>query len=277
MNFLSDFLKGIIIGIGAVAPGVSGGTFAVMFGVYSKLTNAIANIFKDFLKKAIDLFPLGLGIGFGILSFSRVMQYLFQYHETNVKFLFIGLMLGTVPSVIKDANKKGFKKSYLIPCLIAFGITTIFTILQNSTINIIPGPSTGLLSNIFYGIIISFGTIIPGVSSSFILMYIGAYETLLDALVSLDLMVIIPVGIGFGLSILLFAKLINYLFSRAYGFTYYTVLGFVLGSALAIIPKAEYGSEILLGILYCVIGASLSYIFSNKIGENPLRKQNPTL
>jgi len=201
LSFFTTFLKGTIIGIGAVAPGISGGTFAVILGVYSRLTKAIANIFHDTIRKVIDLFPLGLGIGIGVLAFSRVMQYLFTYHETNVKFLFIGLMLGTIPSVIKDANKKGFRRSYLIPCMAALSLTIIFTILENDVINIIPDASPGLASLMVYGAIIGFGTIIPGVSASFILMYIGAYETLLDILVSIDIMRMIPVGMGFGLSI----------------------------------------------------------------------------
>lgn len=264
LKFLTDFLKGIIIGIGAVAPGVSGGTFAVVLGVYSRLTNAIANVFHDFFRKVRMLFPLGMGIVFGVLAFSRVMKYLFEYHETNIKFLFIGLMLGTIPLVIKDANKKGFKKSYLMPCIAAFSMTLSFTILEDNVIDVIPETSPGLLALIVYGVIIGFGTIVPGVSSSFILMFIGAYGTLLDALVSLDLMIIIPVGIGFGLSILLFAKIINYLFDKIYGFTYYAILGFVFGSMIAIIPRVELRFEIVFGIIYCIIGFLFTYTMSRK-------------
>lgn len=258
MKFLVDLLKGIIIGIGSVSPGVSGGAFAVMLGVYDKLTYAIANVFHNFKRKVITLFPLGLGIVIGILGFSRIMKYLFEFHEWQVKFLFIGLMCGTIPSVIKDANNKGFKTSYLIPFIIAFGMTTAFTVLEDNIINMIPDTSPGLLALIIYGAIIGFGTIVPGVSSSFILMYIGVYEILLDGLVSLDLMIIIPVGVGFGLSILLFARMINFLFRKAYGYTYYAVLGFVLGSIIAIVPPTQFGLEFVFGIVYCAIGIVIS-------------------
>lgn len=265
MNFLIDFLKGIIIGIGAVAPGVSGGTIAVILGVYSRLTRAIANIFHNFFKKVKTLFPLGLGIIFGVLAFSRVMKYLFYHHEINVKFIFIGLMLGTIPSVLSDANKKGFKRAYLIPSIIAFGITIAFTILENNTISIIPTISPDFMTLVFYGLIVGFGTIIPGVSSSIILMYIGAYETLLDVLISFNIGMIIPLGIGFVLSVILFAKIINYLFRKAYGFTYYTVLGFVLGSMVAIIPNVGIGYELVFGLIYSIIGFLFSFTFMNKL------------
>ena len=264
MNFIGDFLNGMIIGIGAVAPGVSGGTFAVMLGVYDKLTAAIANVFHNFKRKVVVLFPLGLGIVAGVLSFSRIMQYLFEYHEASVKFLFIGLMVGTIPSVIKDANKKGFRNIYLIPCITAFLITVAFTILEDKVINVISENNPSLVALVIYGVIIGFGTIVPGVSSSFILMYIGAYENLLDGLVNLDPMVIMPVGMGFGLSILLFAKLIDFLFKKAYGLTYYTVLGFVLGSIISIFPEIEFGIQLIFGIIYCLIGFFLSFLLGQR-------------
>ena len=262
MKFLSDFIKGIIIGIGAVAPGVSGGSFAVMLGVYDKLTDAIANIFHNLINKIKTLFPLGIGVCSGVLGFSKVMKYLFEHHESQVKFLFIGLMLGTLPYVFKEANKKGFKRTYILPCIIAFSITVLFMILENSFIDIIPESSPSLIALIIYGAIIGFGTIVPGVSSSFILMYIGAYEMLLDGIVSMDLMVIIPVGVGFGLSILLFANIINFLFKKAYGYTYYTILGFVMGSIISIAPPLDISMEFLFGFFISIIGGIVSYKLS---------------
>lgn len=259
MNFLSDFLKGMIIGIGAVAPGVSGGTFAVILGIYKKLTDAIANIFKDFRKKVIMLFPLGLGAVAGVLIFSKIMKYLFENYNTEVKYLFIGLMIGTLPAIFKEANKKGFKKAYILPCIITFGITVLFIILENGVINIITEGGTGLIELLVYGAITGFGTIVPGISSSFILMYIGAYEVMLDAIVNFDLTLLIPIGVGFALSILMFAKLISLLFKRFYGYTYYAVLGFVIGSIITIFPGIEFNFKYLIGILLCVVGFYLSY------------------
>jgi putative membrane protein len=259
MNFLSDFIKGIVIGIGAVAPGVSGGTFAVILGIYKKLTDAIANIFKDFRKKIIMLFPLGLGAVVGVLIFSKVMKYLFENYNAEVKYLFIGLMIGTLPAVFKEANKKGFKKIYILPCIITLGITVLFMILENGVINIIGEGKTGLMELLIYGAITGFGTIIPGISSSFMLMYIGAYEVMLDAIVNFDLMLLIPIGVGFALSILMFAKLISLLFKRFYGYTYYAVLGFVIGSIITIFPGIEFNLEYIIGLLLCVIGFYLSF------------------
>lgn len=262
MKILKDLLKGMIIGIGAVAPGVSGGTFAVILGVYDKITDAIANVFKDFYNIVISLIPLGIGILLGVLGFSNILNYLFTNYEFQVKFLFIGLMLGSINSVVNEANKKGFKPIYLIPSIIAFSITVLFMILENRVINIIPEANLDLASLIIYGGIIGFGTIVPGISSSFILMVIGAYEIIIKGIAEINLLIIIPVGIGFSVSVLIFANIINILFRRFYGYTYYTVLGFVIGSIIIMIPRFEFSMEYAIGIGLCVIGFLLSYGFS---------------
>lgn len=262
MKFLKDLLKGIIIGIGAVAPGVSGGTFAVILGVYDKLTDAIANIFQDFYSIVISLLPLVLGIVIGVLGFSNILNYLFSSYGFQVKFLFIGLMLGSIDSVINEANRKGYKPIYLFPCIIALCITVLFMILENKVINIIPEANSDLINLIIYGGIIGFGTIVPGISSSFILMLIGAYEIIIKGIAEANLLIIIPVGIGFSISIILFAKMINILFKRFYGYTYYTVLGFVLGSIIIMIPRLEFSFEYAIGLVLCTLGYLLSHSFT---------------
>ncbi len=263
MKFLTDFIKGLFIGIGAVAPGVSGGALAVIFGIYEKITDAIAGIFKDFRKNVIFFFPIALGGGVGVLAFSRIMKYLFLHYEVQVKYLFIGLMLGTLPSVLKQANKKGFKRVYIIPCIIAFGVTLLAIVLEKVGINIIPEVKPGILQLAAYGAIIGLGTIVPGISASFVLMYIGAYQVVLEGIANIDLAVLVPVGAGFVVSIVLFAKLISLLFKRIYGYTYYAVLGFVMGSIIAIFPGIAFNLKYLISIFIFAVGFYLSLSLSN--------------
>ena len=103
-----DFLKGLVIGIGAVAPGVSGGTLAVILGIYEKITHAIADLFNEFWKKVKEFFPLALGGAVGVLGFSNIINYLFHHYEVEVKYLFIGLMIGTFPALRRQADRKEF-------------------------------------------------------------------------------------------------------------------------------------------------------------------------
>lgn len=258
MEFLKSFLKGIALSIGAIAPGVSGGTLAVIFGIYERITEAIAHVFKNLKRNIIFFFPIALGGGFGILVFSRLINYLFTDYNIEVKYLFIGLMIGTFPSLFKQANKRGFKNTYAIPFIITLGIAAVFSILDNEAIKILPSNNQGVAQLIVYGSIIGFGTIIPGISASFILMYMGAYELVLDSIASLNIPMLIPIGIGFVLSIILFAKLISILFEKAYGYTYYGVLGFAIGSIIPIFPGFKMGFRYLIGLALLIGGLYIS-------------------
>lgn len=262
MNFISGFIKGLLIGMGGVAPGVSGGAIAVIFGLYERITDAIADVFKDFRKNVVFFFPIALGGCVGVLGFSKIMQFLFQYYEVQVKYLFIGLMIGTLPVVFKQANKKGFRKKYIVPYIITVGITLIAVVLENSGINIIPDAAPGFFQLASYGAIIGIGTILPGVSASFVLMYMGAYQIVLDGIADINITILVPIGIGFVISIFIFAKLISLLFKKAYGYTYYAVLGFVTGSIIAIFPGISFGTEYLVSLILFIMGFYISFSLS---------------
>jgi len=262
MNFLSGFLKGVAMGAGAIAPGVSGGALAVIFGLYDKITNFIAHLNKDFKSNLMFFIPIGIGAATGILIFSKIIEYFFQYYETEVRYAFVGLMLGTLPTVIKEANKKGYKQKYLIAFIISFVVTMIFTYLENNSVNIIKEAGSGPAHVIIYGIIIGFGTIIPGISASMILMYMGAYEIVIGAISNLNIQVIFYLGIGFVISILLFAKIISVLFEKAYGITYYTILGLVAGSIISIFPGFEISIYYFMNLIILILCFMFSYTLS---------------
>ena len=259
---LLDFLKGLAIGIGAVAPGVSGGTLAVIFGIYEKMTEAIATHFRDFWNKVKTFFFLGLGGVVGVIGFSNIIGYLFRYYELEVKYLFIGLMAGTFPALRKQANKQGFQITYLISFAITFTIAILFAILNNTASEGITGDQPHFLLLVLYGAVIGFGTIIPGISASFLLMYLGSYEVMIDGIARLNPWILIPAGIGFLISVLGFAKLINLLFQKAYGSTYYAIFGLTVGSIFAIFPGLGLSWRHMVSYLFLTGGFILSYYLS---------------
>ncbi len=267
MNFMSGFLKGMVMGAGAIAPGVSGGALAVIFGLYDKITYFIAHLDRNFKENLLFFIPVGIGGGAGVLLFSRIIEFLFQNYEKGVRYAFAGLMLGTLPTVVNEANKKGYRNKYLVPFMISLILTLIITYLENNAVNIIKDVETGPVHVVIYGIIIGFGTIIPGISASIILMYMGAYEIVIGAISNLNIAFIFFLGIGFVLSVLLFAKIISLLFEYVYGMTYYTILGLVLGSIIAILPQSESPAFFLLGFIVLVACGTLSYMLSSFIAK----------
>lgn len=266
MNFMSGFLKGLALGAAAVAPGVSGGALAVIFGLYDKITYFIAHFTKNFKENLLYFMPLGIGGAAGVLVFSRIIEYLFHYHEVEVKYAFIGLMLGTMPLVVGQANKKGYKQKYLIPFFITLSITLIGAYFENKAVNIIMDAGTASFNLIIYGMIIGFGTIIPGVSASIMLMYIGAYEIVISAISNIQIVMLFYLGIGFVLSVLLFARIISMLFEKAYGIVYYAILGLVLGSVISIFPGFSINLDYLLNLIILLACCMLSYSLT-KLGK----------
>ncbi len=266
MNFMSGFLKGLALGVAAIAPGISGGALAVIFGLYDKITYFIAHFTRNFKENVLYFLPVGIGGVVGVLVFSKIIEYLFHFYEVEVKYAFIGLMFGTIPFVVKEANKKGYKQRYLIPFVITLSITFLAAYFENNEVNIIMKSGTAPLSLIIYGIIIGFGTIIPGVSASIILMFIGAYEIVISAISNIQISMLFFLATGFVLSILLFSKIICMLFDKAYGITYYAILGLVLGSVISIFPGFALTFDYFLNLIILISCFCLSYSLS-KMGK----------
>ena len=155
----------------------------------------------------------------------------------------------------------------MIPFIITLSITFLLTYLENNSVIMISNADTSPVHLIIYGLIVGFGTIVPGVSASIILMYLGAYEVVIGAISNLQIVFIFYIGIGFILSVVLFAKLISMLFERAYGFTYYAILGLVLGSIISIFPGFEMSSYYFMNLLILLLCFIASYSLSRYVSS----------
>lgn len=240
MRFILDFLKGIFIGSGAILPGISSGVFCVIFGIYEKLVDSILNIFKDFKKNFIFLFPIALGGIVGVLLVSKLLKFLFATYPTPTNFCFIGLILGSIPALFRKANcKTGFRLHYLIYFITTFLLGTLSIKLEHifpQLINLELG-SNYFLYLVLAGFLMSAGVVIPGVSSSVILMTLGVYSNYISAIANINLTILFSMGIGLIIGCTLFLMLIQFLFSKYYAQTFYAIIGFVLGSVLILYQR----------------------------------------
>ncbi len=235
-QWILHFLQGMLVGGGAILPGVSGGVLMVTFGIYRPMMELLSHPFKS-LPKLYRLFiPIILGFGAGFIFFAKVLSVLFTLFEIYAICLFVGLIMGTVPQLFRDAQKDGSGNGAWRG--FAIGISLVFAFLVFL--------STGLNMNItadhwgwfaFCGIIWGLSMIIPGLSSSSILIFVGLYQQMTDGIASLNFGVIIPLLAGVGLTIILLAKLVNGLFERFNSIASHTVNGIVIASTLLIIPK----------------------------------------
>lgn len=249
-------LKGMAMGAADVVPGVSGGTIAFISGIYQELVESISNInfslfktltkegFKAFWEKANANFLLALitGILISILSVLKLMHFLLENHPVQLWAFFFGLVLASIIFVGKQVSKWNFLNIALlfISAGIAYGLTLLETF----------SGADGYLYLFFAGALASCAMILPGISGAFILVLLGAYKLVTDAVHEYDFKKIAAVGLGAIIGLLSFSKLLKWLFKNYENATLAVLTGFILGSLNKIWPwKKTLKSEIVNGKL----------------------------
>ena len=240
--FLLNFFKGIGIGIANVIPGVSGGTMAVLFGIYDKLVEAIANFIKADKEKKIEyikfLFPLIVGCGVGILFFANIIGYLYENYPIYTKAVFIILVLPSIPVIIKGENFNNLKN------ILAFAFGLMFVIGFFMITHKFSGNSFARqeVFTTMYGIKLTIcgalaggAMIIPGISGSLLLLALGEHENVINYIGRIDIIPLLYFSVGVGIGILLFTKIINYFLVNFRGKTLFVILGIVVGSLIELI------------------------------------------
>ena len=258
MDFLYSTLKGVFIGAGAILPGISSGVLCVIFGIYEKLVNSILELFKDFKKNVTFLLPIVIGVTIGFFLFGSLLNYFFSSYNAECKLLFLGLILGSIPSLFKEANKKKkFRLSFLLYTFISFAFGLFLFLLENKISNSCNSIENNFIFLFLSGFAMSSGIIIPGISSTVILMCFGTYFIYLESISILNLSILIPMGIGVLCGSIFFLFLIRFLFKNYSYQTYYSIIGFVLGSIFVLIPNSFNILSIFLFILGLIIALKL--------------------
>lgn len=260
MKFVWNFFKGILIGAGAILPGISSGVLCVIFGIYDKLVSSIVHFFKDWKKNFSFLFPICLGTGIGIILFGNALRWLFINYSTETKFTFIGLILGSIPLLVKEANKKKFHFFYVLFFLFTFILSLFLIYLENyiPTINI---ENVHFFYLFICGLIMSIGVVVPGVSSTVILMLLGIYNLYLVSVSTLQLTILTPMGLGLLIGGFFFLKIIEFLFQKFYVQTYYSIIGFVCGSVFILYEPIVFNFAGLTALSCLFFGFILSRFF----------------
>ena len=262
------FLKGFLAGIGAITPGLSGGVMMVVFGIYEPLVRWLANIRYKFLEHLRFFLPVGIGGVLGVVAFSAVIDFAFENYATQFTWLFIGFIAGTLPSLLKTAGREG-RKQWHWALLVLAAVAVFFLMRWMETIRTVqvePSFFAWLLSGALTGL----GLVVPGLSPSNFLIYMGLYQPMANGIKSLQMGVIIPLILGVVLVIFAFAKLVNWLFTKHYAFMYHLIIGVVLGSTAAIIPAGVSGiGMILVCALLFLVAAAASFALAKLDEKNP--------
>ncbi len=259
------FLKGVIVGLGAIAPGLSGSILLVIFGLYQKIVNTVSNIFKDFKKNLLFLVPLALGIGVGVIVFAKVIKIPLDAFPMQTNYAFLGLILGAMPMLWREVRREGFKPRHYFFSAGAFIVGGLFFILSYGRFPDITEPS--FFESVILGLAVACAYLIPGVDSFAILSSFGLYNLWIDSIDAFDFGVLLPAVIGLAIGGIAISLIFNKLLSKFYTGTYSIVFGLFIAVILNFtikecIPK-DFGAATIISLVFLVLGIAFSYAFSH--------------
>lgn len=259
-----NFVKGFIIGIGKIIPGVSGAMLATIMGVYDKSIFYICN-FKSNVKEGIRyLFPIGVGIVLSIILFSKIISMCLNKYYSITMFFFVGLIIGGFPFVINKVKKKDYFIS-----VVSFSLFFLISVFNINNSYVLRNNFIDTVIYFFSGGIEAIGTIVPGVSGTALLMIVGTYDSIVYSIGNLtNFKIIFPFIIGIILFILLFVKLVDYLFRKYNDKMYAFILGVLVSSTVLLVIQVFKDKviflDVLIGIIFMFIGIFISSLFKEK-------------
>ena len=263
---MKNFLKGIIVGIGGVSPGLSGSVLLIIFGLYRETLDALGNFLKNVRKNVRFLLPLILGMFTGVLLFSKMIDFFMNQYEMPTLFCFLGLILGTLPMIWKEVKKEGFSNKYYTYIVIAFVLGTCFFKLNPNVFPQVTEPT--LLQSILLGAAVAATAIIPGVDPAVFLSTLGLYRAYVAALANFDLTVLLPMLIGLGIGAVVISFCMSALFKRFYTATYSVIFGIFLCMMPNILSEncvLGFNGTSVISILLLIVGFFISYF----LGKGP--------
>lgn len=276
-------LKGVMMGVANIIPGVSGGTMAVSMGIYDKIIHAATHIISEFKKSMKLLLPIILGMLIGIVVLARILEYMFARIPFQTNLLFIGLIIGGLPAITKKVKGKTIRPGHILVCLVFFVIVAGLALIGEQE-----GASADLsfgivnIVKIFgVGIVASATMVIPGVSGSMMLMLMGYYNPILstindfiDNLIGFNVpgildgcKVLVPFGIGVVVGIVAIAKLIEIIFQKFPEHAYWAIIGLIVASPVAILLMNSMGTITIVSVLTGIVSLVIGTFISLKLGE----------
>lgn len=280
---LKMILKGVVIGVANIIPGVSGGTMAVSMGIYDKIIHAATHLISEFKKSMKILIPILIGAALGLIVFARLIQMMFDHIPFQTNLLFIGLILGGLPAMAKKVKGQKIRLSHIISCVLFFGLVVGLAALGESE-----GAAADLSFSIVnalklfgVGVIASATMVIPGVSGSMVLMLIGYYNPVLnevnrfmDNLVKFNVpglldgcTVLIPFGIGVVVGIFAIAKVIEIIFNKFPYVAYWAIIGLIVASPFGILMMNDLGNINVVSVLTGIVALAAGIFVAMKLGE----------
>lgn len=280
---LKMILKGVVIGVANIIPGVSGGTMAVSMGIYDKIIHAATHLLSEFKKSMKILIPILIGAALGLVVVARLIQIMFDKAPLQTNLLFVGLIVGGLPAMTKKVKGQSIRLSHIIACVLFLAFVVGLAAMGETESAAADMTFTAVnVAKLFgVGIVASATMVIPGVSGSMILMIMGYYNPILkevnrfiDNLVSFNVSglidgctILVPFGIGVVVGIFAIAKVIEIIFTKFPYVAYWAIIGLIVASPFAILMMNSLGTISVVTILTGIVALAAGVVVAMKLGE----------
>lgn len=262
-SVIKNFCGGAVIGGSMLVPGVSGGTSAIIIGIYDKLVKAVSELFSDFKRNALFLLIVAAGGGMGAILFSGVILNIVSRFYVPSMYFFVGAILGSVPLMIRKADISMKNIGCVLFAAVGAAAAIGVGLLPNFASVSEGSMLFEIMMQILCGIMIAIALILPGISTSHMLLVLGMYEPILNAVKNVDILSILPVCIGILAGLFACTKILGTAMKRFPSQTFMMITGFVFVSVYDIFPGAAANWEMVLCIILSLLGFFAVFLLGN--------------
>lgn len=262
VQFALRVIKGAVIGVGAILPGISGGVLSVVLGIYRPLMEFLAHPAREFRRKAWFFLPILVGFLLGILGLAKLVDWLFRESPVPAVWLFSGLVMGTLPSLWREAGQNGRGISAYAALIAGAVLMALWMYFMNGAGEGGAAVSPNTIWWLICGALWGLGLIVPGLSPSSIFIFLGLYQPMTAGIGALDMGVVLPLLAGLIATVALLARAMGWLLKRHYAVVLNAIFGIVIASTAGILPfgqGAQDAGHIALYAACFVIGGGIAF------------------
>ncbi len=257
-NNISTAIKGLVIGGTMLVPGVSGGSMAMILGIYNKLVSSVSSFRKNTKENFIFLVIFAMGAFLGMLTFAHPLLNLIESYPKPMLFGILGAVSGGIPMIYKEAKINNFSIKQCLYIIIGLFIVIAFNFIPASYFST-DNSTSNIVFLIITGFIAAVALVLPGISVSYLLLLLGLYDKTMNAISTMDLFFLIPMALGVFIGILAVTKALEKAMSQYPQPTYLIIIGFILGSMATAFPGKPDGLQWIVCLPAALLGFLLIY------------------
>lgn len=261
-NVIVTAIKGMCVGGTMLVPGVSGGSMAMILGVYDKLVSSVSSFMKHKKQSILFLGTFSIGAAIGMVLFAKPLLSLIERFPMIMLYFFIGAVAGGIPMIYEKASIGKFNFKSILYLVMGIAIVMLLSMVPKEVFNSQGESIVGIIFLVAAGIVAAIALVLPGISVSYMLLLMGMYDKTMKAISEFYLPYLLPIGIGIMIGIILTTRILEKAMTNHPQLTYMIILGFIIGSMIEVFPGVPKGFELIISLVMLYAGYKIIRVVS---------------